>query len=252
MQQQEALFKYLLRWGDNALVLSQRLSEWCSRGPFLEEDLALTNFALDMIGRAQALLSYAGVIEGSDRTADRLAFHRNERQYYNNLLMEQPNGDFAVTMVRQLFISAFERELFTALAQSKDATLASIAAKTLKEVRYHLEHAANWIVRLGNGTEESRRRVQTAVVELWMFTGDLFEMDETDDLLLAAGIAADLRPIKEIWLGYIADVLLASGIRIPASGFMQTGSRKGIHTEYLGHLLCEMQYLQRTYPDAQW
>jgi ring-1,2-phenylacetyl-CoA epoxidase subunit PaaC len=252
MTQQEALFKYLLRWGDNALVLSQRLSYWCSRAPFIEEDLALTNFALDMIGRAQALLKYAGEVEGKGKTEDILAYRRSERQYFNNLLMEQPNGDFGVTMVRQLFISAFERELFMALQQSKDTTLAAIAAKTLKEVRYHLEHAANWIVRLGNGTEESAKRVQQAVNDLWMYTAELFEMDEVDETLLADGVAVDLKPMQEAWREYISDVLLAANLQVPQSGYMQTGSRKGVHTEHLGHLLCEMQYLQRAYPDAQW
>lgn len=252
MTQQEALFRYLLRWGDNALILSQRLSEWCSRAPFIEEDLALTNFALDMIGRAQALLKYAGDVEGKGKTEDMLAYRRNERQYYNNLLVEQPNGDFAVTIVRQLLLSAFERELFMALQKSSDATLAAVAAKTLKEVRYHLEHAANWIVRLGNGTDESASRVQKAVNDLWMFTGEMFEMDEVDELLMKDGIAVDLRALQKPWHGYVRDVLQAANLQLPADGFMQTGSRKGVHTEHLGHLLCEMQYLQRAYPDATW
>jgi len=252
MTQKEALFSYLLRWGDNALILSQRLSEWCSRAPLIEEDLALTNFALDMIGRAQALLKYAGEVEGKGKTEDILAYRRSERQYYNNLLVEQPNGDFGATMVRQLFVSAFERELFSALQQSKDATLAAIATKTLKEVRYHLEHAVNWIIRLGNGTEESQQRVQRAVNDLWMYTGELFEMDETDNLLLAEGIAVDLKPIQTAWTSYVTDVLQASNLQVPADDFMQTGSRTGIHSEHLGHLLSNMQYLQRAYPDAQW
>ncbi len=252
MTQQEALFKYLLRWGDNALILSHRLSEWCSYAPFIEEDLALTNFALDMIGRAQALLKYAGEVEGKGNTEDLLAYRRSERQYYNNLLMEQPNGDFGVTMVRQLFISAFEKDLFTELQNSRDTTLAAIAAKTLKEVRYHLEHAANWVIRLGNGTDESHERVQKAVNDLWMFTGELFEMDEVDRQLLSDGIAVDISRMQERWTGYINDVLQVATLQKPQDEFMQTGSRNGIHTEHLGHLLSEMQYLQRAYPDAQW
>lgn len=252
MTQQEALFKYLLRWGDNALILSHRLSEWCSYAPFIEEDLALTNFALDMIGRAQALLKYAGEVEGKGNTEDLLAYRRSERQYYNNLLMEQPNGDFGVTMVRQLFISAFEKDLFTELQNSRDTTLAAIAAKTLKEVRYHLEHAANWVIRLGNGTDESHERVQKAVNDLWMFTGELFEMDEVDRQLLSDGIAVDISRMQERWTGYINDVLQVATLQKPQDEFMQTGSRSGIHTEHLGHLLSEMQYLQRAYPDAQW
>ncbi|OSZ79541.1 phenylacetate-CoA oxygenase subunit PaaI [Chitinophagaceae bacterium IBVUCB1] len=252
MTQQEALFKYTLRLGDNALILSQRLSEWCSNAPFIEEDLALTNFALDMIGRAQVLLRYAGEVEGKEKSEDILAFRRSERQYYNNQIAEQPNGDFACTMVRQLFISAFELYLFTELQKSKDATIAAVAAKTLKEVRYHLAHAEDWIIRLGNGTTESHNRVQQAVNDLWMFTGEQFEMDETDNLLIAEGIAADLHALQPLWSNYIENILSKATIKTPQDAYMQTGSRKGIHTEHLGHLLSDMQYLQRAYPDAIW
>lgn len=252
MTKQEALFTYTLRLGDNALILSQRLSEWCSNAPFIEEDLAITNFALDMIGRAQAFLKYAGEIEGKGKTEDTLAFHRSERQYYNNQLAELPNGDFACTMARQLFISAFEMYLFTELQKSKDATIAAIAAKTLKEVRYHLAHAEDWIIRLGNGTDESHRRLQDAVNSLWMFTGELFEMDDTDKLLIAEGVATDLDALRPLWQHFIENTFNTATINIPADTYMQTGSRKGIHTEHLGHLLSDMQYLQRAYPGAKW
>ncbi len=252
MTKQEALYKYALRLGDNALVLSHRLSEWCSNAPFIEEDLALTNFALDLIGRAQVLLRYAGELEGKGKTEDILAYRRSERQYYNNQIAEQPNGDFAYTMVRQLFISAFEQLLFTALQKSSDATLAAVAAKTLKEVRYHLAHAEDWVIRLGDGTAESHARVQKAVDALWMFTAEQFEMDEVDNLLLADGVAADLAPMHAQWRSYVAGILATATINVPNDGYMQTGSRKGIHTEHLGHLLSEMQYLQRAYPDAKW
>lgn len=252
MTQQEALFKYLLRLGDNALVLSHRLSEWCSNAPFLEEDLALTNFALDMIGRAQAFLKYAGEVEGKGKTEDTLAYRRSERQYYNNLLAELPNTDFAYTMARQLFISAFEKYFFTVLRHSKDATIAAISEKTLKEVKYHLAHAEDWVIRLGNGTEESHRRLQRALNDLWMYTGELFEMDDVDAKLIKSGIAVDLQSLKPMWQDHVWEVLKAAAMDIPADDFMQTGSRKGIHTEHLGHLLSEMQYLQRAYPEAQW
>lgn len=252
MTQQEALYKYVLRLGDNALILSQRLSEWCSNAPFLEEDLALTNFALDMIGRAQAFLKYAAELEGKGRTEDMLAFRRSERQYYNDHLAELPNGDFARTMVRQLFISAFEVYLFSELQKSKNATIASIAAKTLKEVRYHLAHAEDWVIRLGDGTEESHRRAQTAVDKLWMFTAGQFEMDEVDSLLIADGIAVDLEVLRPLWRAYVETILNKATIVVPESEFMQTGTRNGIHTEHLGHLLSEMQYLQRAYPEATW
>jgi ring-1,2-phenylacetyl-CoA epoxidase subunit PaaC len=252
MTKQEALYKYNLRLGDNALILSQRLSEWCSNAPFIEEDLALTNFALDMIGRAQAFLKYAGEIEGKGKTEDVLAYRRSERQYYNNQITEMPNGDFACTMVRQLFISAFEMYLFAELQNSKDATIAAVAAKTLKEVKYHLVHAEDWVIRLGDGTEESHNRVQKAVNDLWMFTAEQFEMDEVDRELMKEGIAVDLDSIRPLWNNYIENILKTATIDIPKDQFMQTGSRKGIHTEHLGHLLSEMQYLQRAYPDAQW
>lgn len=252
MTKQEALFKYTLRLGDNALILSQRLSEWCSNAPFIEEDLALTNFALDMIGRSQALLKYAGELEGVGRTEDTLAYRRSERQYYNNLLVEQPNGDFAVTMVRQLFISAFEKYYYTEMQKSCDEMLAAIAAKTLKEVKYHLAHAEDWVIRLGDGTGESSYRTQKAIDDLWMFTGELFEMDEVDNKLIAEGVAVDLNKIRPLWKAYIANVFNDGALQMPQDEYMQTGSRQGIHTEHLGHLLCEMQYLQRAYPDAQW
>lgn len=252
MTKQDALYKYTLRLGDNALILSQRLSEWCSNAPFIEEDLALTNFALDMIGRAQAFLKYAGEIEGKGKTEDILAYRRSERQYYNNQIAEQPNSDFACTMVRQLFISAFEMYLFAELQNSKDATIAAVSAKTLKEVKYHLAHAEDWVIRLGDGTEESHNRVQKAVDELWMYIGEQFEMDEADSTLIAEGIAVDLDSLRPLWNNYVENILKTATIAIPKDEFMQTGSRKGIHTEHLGHLLSEMQYLQRAYPDAQW
>jgi ring-1,2-phenylacetyl-CoA epoxidase subunit PaaC len=252
MTRQEALYKYTLRLGDDALVLSQRLSEWCSNAPFIEEDLALTNFALDMIGRAQVLLKYAADVEGLGKTEDILAFRRSERQYYNHLLAEQPNGDFAYTIVRQLYISAFEKLFFTELTKSKDETLAAVAAKTLKEVRYQLQHAEDWTTRLGNGTGESRWRMQQALNHLWMYTGELFEMDEVDALMLQEGIGVDNKALIRLWMEHISSCIEQANLDMPADGYMQTGSKKGIHTEHLGHLLCEMQFLQRAYPDAQW
>jgi ring-1,2-phenylacetyl-CoA epoxidase subunit PaaC len=252
MTREEALFKYTLRLGDNALILSQRLSEWCSYGPILEEDLALTNFALDLIGRAQAFLGYAAQLEGKGNTEDTLAFRRSERQYYNNQVAELPNGDFAFTMVRQLFISTFEQLLFTQLRNSKDETIAAVAAKTLKEVKYHAAHAADWVVRMGDGTDESNRRAQEAVDAIWPFTAEQFEMDEVDTFLLNEGIAADLQPLHAEWTTLVSATLTEAKLNLPGDVYMQTGSRNGIHTEHLGHLLSEMQYLQRAYPDAKW
>jgi ring-1,2-phenylacetyl-CoA epoxidase subunit PaaC len=252
MTKQEALYKYVLRLGDHALIQGHRLSEWCSKGPILEEDLALTNLALDNIGRAQAFLKYAAELQGLGKTEDDLAYKRGEREFYNSLISELPAGDFAFTIAKQMLISVFEYFQFTALSRSADETIAGIAAKTLKEVRYHMMHARDWCYRLGKGTEESNRRLQNAINELWMYTGDLFEMNDEDKILEVLDIAIDLNEIKAQFNTLVQTILRESDIQIPENGFMQTGSRKGIHTEHLGHILTEMQYLQRAYPDATW
>lgn len=252
MTKQQALYKYLLRLGDNPLILGHRLSEWCSRGPILEEDLALTNIALDNIGRAQAFLKYAAEVEGLGKTADDLAYKRDERSFYNNLIAELLIGDFAYTIARQLLIAVFEQLQFTDLSKSSNETIAGIAAKSLKEVRYHVAHARDWCYRLGKGTEESHNRLQRAFNELWMYTGELFEMYDEDVILVFDGVAGDLNTLKIQYYDAVQKILNDSNIQIPVVDYMQTGSRKGIHTEYLGHILAEMQYLQRAYPDATW
>ncbi len=248
----ELKYTYSLRMADNAWILSHRLSEWCSNGPFLEEDLALTNIALDLIGRAQAFYNYAAELEGKGRTADDLAYRRNERQYYNNLLVEIPNGNFADTIARQLYISVYEYYFFMSLQNSKDETFAALAAKTLKEVKYHMAHAADWVVRLGDGTEESHTKMQHAVDTLWMYTGELFDTDETDTMLSEQGIGVDSQSLQPLWETHINEVLEEATLKKPEAEYMQTGGRQGIHTEHLGHMLGEMQYLQRAYPDAKW
>ncbi len=252
MTHQEALFTYTLRLGDNALILGHRLGEWCSKAPILEEDLAITNMALDMIGRAEAIFRYASTIENIGRSEDDLAYRRDERKYFNHLIVEQPNGDFAYTIARQLFNSAFEFYYYSELMNSKDETLAAIAAKSIKEIKYHLKHASDWTRRLGDGTEESNNRMQTAIDELWMYTGELFEMDELDENLSAIGIAPNTSALKGKWKTYIMDILAEAKIKVPADAYMQSGSRQGIHTEHLGYILADMQYLQRAYPDAKW
>jgi ring-1,2-phenylacetyl-CoA epoxidase subunit PaaC len=252
MTTQEALFAYCLRLGDDALILGHRLSELCSRAAFIEEDLAQTNISLDMIGRAEALLKYAGEIENKGRSADDIAYRRAENNYYNHLLVEQENGDFAYTIARQLFQSTFEYFLYSELEKSKDVTIAGIASKTIKEIKYHLQHASDWTIRLGDGTEESKHRMQKAINDLWMYTGELFEMDEVENALLKDGIAADLVPIKSEWQNQIQNVIKEATLILPDDGYMQSGSRKDVHTEKLGHILSEMQYLQRAYPDAKW
>ncbi len=252
MTKQEALFSYCLRLGDNSLILGHRLSEWSSKAPIIEEDLALTNMALDLIGRSVAILKYAAEVEGKGHTEDDLAYRRPERKFYNNLLVEQPNGDFAVTIVRQFFNSTFEYLLYEELMKSKDETLAGIAAKTIKEIKYHLRHATDWMLRLGDGTPESHLRAQKALNDMWMFTDELFEMNEVDEILIKEGITVDLNMLKANWSKKINEVILESTLTVPTSTFMQTGSRQGIHSEYLGYIIAEMQYLQRAYPNAKW
>lgn len=252
MTKQEALFKYLLQLGDNALIQSHRLSEWCSKGPILEEDLALTNIALDYIGRAQYLLNYAGEVERKGRTADDLAYRRPEHQYYNNLICELPIGDFAYTIAKQLFISTYEYLLYSELCQSKDENIAAIAAKAIKEVRYHWTHSRDWCYRLGKGTAISKEKLQTAINDLWMYTGEQFEMNAEETLLFNEGIAPNNQSLRSKWLEMVSSVLKDSNIEIPIANYMQTGGKKGIHSEHLGHILAEMQYLQRAYPDAIW
>ncbi len=252
MTNQEALYIYLLRLGDNALINGHRLAEWCSRGPFLEEDLAMTNIALDNIGRSQAFLKYAAAIDGKGKTEDDLAYKRGEREFYNHLITELPIGDFAYTVAKQLIMSCFDVLVFTDLSNSKDETIAGIAAKALKESRYHFVHARDWSYRLGKGTEESHRRYQNAIQDLWMYTGELFEMNEVENILLQEGISNNLQEVRSNWINLIMPILQDSSIRIPTVDYMQTGSCKGIHSEHLGHILSDMQYLQRAYPDAKW
>lgn len=252
MTTQEALFKYALRLGDNSLILSQRLAEWTSKGPFLEEDLALTNIALDIMGQANSLLEYAAKVEGIGRTADDLAFFRNEREFYNTLLVEQPNGDYAQTLVRQAMIDQFDLLFYTALAKSKDETLAAIAAKSVKEITYHVRHSFSWVDRFGNGTEESQQRAQQALQELWRFSDELFEMNEVDAVLLKEGIAVDLAALKKDWKNNMLALFERANLHVPEAAFMQTGSRKGMHSEHLGYILAEMQYLPRMHPTAKW
>lgn len=249
---QDHLFKYTLRLGDTSLILAQRLSEWTGHGPFLEEDLALTNIALDIFGRAKALLEYAAITEDKGRTEDSLAFMRNEREFFNLLITEQPNGDYAKTILRQAFIDCFDLMFYTELAKSKDSTLAGIAAKSVKEISYHKRHSFSWVIRFGNGTEESHRRLQEGFDAIWQFTAEMFEMNETDEALIKEGIAVDLAPLKARWETEIHELLQKAGIKLPETVFMQKGSRNGLHSEHLGYILAEMQALPRMHPDAKW
>lgn len=252
MEKQKALFEYCLRLADSSLILGQRLGEWCGHGPILEEDIALTNIALDFVGHATAMLQYAAKVEGKDRTEDDLAYMRNEREFRNVLLVEQPNGDYAKTIARQFLFDTYQYYYYEALQKSKDETIAALAEKSLKEITYHLRHSSQWVLRLGDGTAESHERIQTAINDLWAFTGDLFDMDEADTCLIKEEIAVDLKPIKEKWFNHVSEILKKATLQIPAQTFMQSGSREGKHTEHLGYLLAEMQYLSRTFPHAKW
>lgn len=252
MTTQEALFKYILRIGDTNLILGQRLSEWTGHGPFLEEDLALTNITLDITGAAKSLLEYAALVEGKGRTEDDLAFLRNDRQFFNVQITELPNGDYARTIARQVLIDCFDFYFYQELAKSKDETLAGIAQKSLKEVTYHLRHTSAWLERFGDGTEESHNKVQLALNELWQYTNEFFEMNEVDETLIQEGIAVDLNLVKSKWEKHILELVEKSTLTIPENVFMQTGSRKGLHTEHLAFILAEMQALPRMYPDAKW
>lgn len=246
------LFAYTLRLADNALVLGHRLSEWVGHAPVLEEDLALGNLALDLIGQARAFYTYAGEVEGKGRDEDALAYLRDAGEYRNVLLVEQPNGGFAATMARQLIYAAFARPFFEKLQASKDATLAAIAAKALKEMTYHLRHSAEWIVRLGDGTEDSHLRAQDALDELWPYTGELFEVDQIDRALIDAGIAVDVAALRPAFERTMDEVLAEATLQRPRDGYMQSGGRSGRHSEHLGYILAELQFLQRAYPGAKW
>ncbi|WP_136657281.1 1,2-phenylacetyl-CoA epoxidase subunit PaaC [Nitratireductor sp. XY-223] len=246
------LFTYLLRLADDHLILSQRLGEWAGHAPTLEEDLALTNIALDLIGQARSLYSYAGAVEGQGRDEDQLAFTRPERDYVNALIVEQPNGDFAHTIVRQFFIAAFMVPFWREMEKSGDDQLAAIAAKASKEVAYHLRHASEWVVRLGDGTDESHARMVEALEDLVMYTGELFEKDPVTDAAIEAGFAVDVSALEDEWRQTVEQVLGEAMLALPEVGYMQTGGRDGIHSEHLGHILSELQYMQRTYPGLTW
>lgn len=246
------LVTFLLRLADDHLVLGHRLSEWCGHAPMLEEDLALPNIALDLIGQARALYQYAGEVEGRGRTEDDLAYLRLERDYVNCLLAERPNGDFAHTMLRQFLFSAFMGPMWRAMATSTDATLAGIAAKAAKEAAYHIRHAGEWVIRLGDGTEESARRMKAAAEALAPYVEELFESDAVTRAVSEGDIAPEPAALRADFDATLQRVLAEARIEWPAAPFAQTGGRRGLHGEAMGHLLAELQYMQRAYPGAVW
>jgi ring-1,2-phenylacetyl-CoA epoxidase subunit PaaC len=246
------LVLYTLRRADDALILGHRLSEWCGHAPMLEEDMALANMGLDLLGQARALYAYAAEVEAAGNDEDSFAYLRDVRQYRNLLLLEQPNGDFARTMARQFFYCVFADLYWRAMLQSGDATLEAIAAKSEKESAYHVRHCSEWMVRLGDGTDESHRRIQGAVDDLWAFTGEMFEVDASECGLIEAGTAVDPASLRPQWLATITAVLNEATLTQPKSGWMQQGGRSGRHSEHLGHLLSELQSMQRGFPGAVW
>ncbi|HLF29514.1 MAG TPA: 1,2-phenylacetyl-CoA epoxidase subunit PaaC [Xanthomonadales bacterium] len=247
-----ALVHYAIGLADDALTLGHRLSEWCSNGPFLEEDLAQANVALDFIGRARMLYTYAAGIEGRGRGEDDIAYRRDCREYTNLLINELPRGDFADTMARQLLVDAFDVEFFTALTVSADQTLAAIAAKAIKESRYHLRRSRDWVIRLGDGSEESHQRMQRGFDRIWGYSHELFAMNAAEQGLADAGIAVDRSSLRSAWDKIVDAVLAEATLARPAGDWAVQGGRDGIHTEHLGYLLAELQFMQRAYPGLQW
>ncbi len=247
------LIEYLLRLGDSALIQGQRLCELCGKAPEMEEEIALMNVGLDLIGQSRNWLEYAAELLDDGRDADQLAFRRDERAFRNLLIVEQPNGDFAVTMTKQFFYDAWHFHVLEALVDSTDERVAAIAGKAIKEAAYHLRRSSEWIVRLGDGTDESRRRVLAAIDELWRLTSDLFEVDDVEARLCEAGISHDGNKVATAWKQCVKEVFAEATLDMPvAAPYFYLDGRKGMHTEHLGILLAEMQFLQRAYPDAVW
>jgi len=248
----DRLFEYLLRLGDDRLVLGHRTSEWSGHGPILEEDIALSNISLDLLGHASMFLRLAGQMEGEGRDEDALAYWRDERGFRNLQILELPNGDYGFTIVRLFLFSAFSHFLLERLAASSHADLAAVAAKAAKETRYHVRHAAEWVVRLGDGTEESHVRALAALDQLWPWTGEFFQADEVDRELGASGVVADLESLRAPWEALVREQFARATLQVPEVPMRMTGGRKGRHTEHLGHMLAEMQIVARSHPGAKW
>ncbi len=250
---QKAFFEYLLRLADDRLILGHRLSEWCGHGPFLEEDIAMANTALDYIGHAAALYEYAAEIEGEGRHRDDIVYFRNDVEYKNVKMVELPKGDYAFTIARQFLFSSYSLFLYEALSEADDEQFAGMIKKHLKEIKYHTRHSREWVLRLGDGTDESRERIQSAFDELWTYTGGLFYTDEVDEMLIEEHLGVNLSSFKSDWGKMVTDILEEATLDVPDfDQFMASGGRQGRHTEHLGPLLAEMQHLRRSYPDAQW
>ena len=249
---QDPAVRYVLRLADTCLILGQRLAEWCGHGPVLEEDIALANMALDLIGQARALLTRAGAMEGLGRDEDQLAFLREERDYLNPTLVELPRGDFAFTMVRNTLVATLLKLLWARLAESSDAELAAIAGKAIKEARYHQQHAADWVVRLGDGSAESRRRTETALNTLWRYTPEWFAADAVDEAAHASGLGPRWSDVQPEWRDEMAQILASASLAIPQDSAFRSTGKQGVHSEHMGFILAEMQHLQRSFPGGVW
>jgi len=248
----QSLIDYTLHLADNSLILGQRNSEWCGHGPVLEQDIAITNISLDLIGQARHFYQYAASLIGNGATEDSLAYLRKEREFKNCLLVEQPNVDWAQTILRQFFFSQYQHLLLQELQNSKDEQLAAIAEKSLKEVTYHLRWSSEWVIRLGDGTEESHQRMLNAIDELWRYTGEIFEPVSYERQSANEKIGVDVSKLKEPWENKVKDVFTEATLLFPVKTFMQTGGKEGKHTENLGYILTELQYMQRAYPGCEW
>ncbi len=246
------LFDYLIRLADDRLILGHRLSEWCGHGPILEEDIALTNVALDLVGQARMYLSYAGEVEGEGRSEDDLAYFRTERDFRNVLLVEYPNGHFGDTIARQFFFDVYQYLLQEELVKSADEQIAAIAGKSIKEVKYHLRHSAEWMCRLGDGTSESHDRIQQSVNNVWRFTGELFHTDQTEEAIAASNIGPKPAELRTEWDKKVNEVLAEATLERPTEEWMASGGRDGRHSEHMGFILADLQYLQRAYPGQSW
>lgn len=248
----DAATQYVLRLGDTCLILGQRIAEWCGHAPVLEEDIALTNMSLDLIGQARALLTHAGQISGLGHDEDQLAFLRDERDYLNPTLVELPRGDFAFTVLRNAMVATFLKLMWQRLSASSDAELAAIAGKALKESRYHQQHACDWVVRLGDGTDESARRLKAALAQLWRYSAELFEDDAIDEQAAARGLGPKWSELQADWRAEMAALLAAVQLPVPADSVYRSTGRRGVHSEHMGFILAEMQYLQRAFPGGVW
>ncbi len=247
-----SLITYLLRIADNNLILGHRVSEWCGHGPILEQDIALTNVALDLIGQSRNYYQYIAELAGEGKTEDDFAYLRDVYDFKNLLLVEQPNGHFGDTIVRQFLYDAFNYYFNQELKKSTDERIAAIAEKSLKEITYHLRFSSEWVIRLGDGTDESHQKIQTSVDDHWAFTGEFFEEDAIDKELIASGAGVNLQIVKSLWEQKVKDILQEATIKLPESGWMQTGGKHGKHSEHLGFILADLQFLQRAYPGAKW